>query len=77
MGKKLVKSISEMNTSVKSIVVVLGVSGAPYCNQSMMGSHHNFMHNQPGSEHMGSGDGETTNSVTINPSVDFNMIRPD
>ncbi|XP_016097270.1 zinc finger protein GLI1-like isoform X1 [Sinocyclocheilus grahami] len=28
------------------------VSGAPYCNQSMMGSHHN----QPGSEHMASGD---------------------
>ncbi|XP_016431338.1 zinc finger protein GLI1-like [Sinocyclocheilus rhinocerous] len=32
------------------------VSGAPYCNQSMMGSHHNLTHNQPGSEHMASGD---------------------
>uniref|UniRef100_A0A9J8B768 GLI family zinc finger 1 n=2 Tax=Cyprinus carpio carpio TaxID=630221 RepID=A0A9J8B768_CYPCA len=33
-----------------------GVGGAPYCNQSMMTSHHNLAHNQPGSEHMGSGD---------------------
>ncbi|XP_016402074.1 zinc finger protein GLI1 [Sinocyclocheilus rhinocerous] len=32
------------------------VSGAPYCNQSMMATHHNLTHNQPGSEHMASGD---------------------
>ncbi|XP_067314811.1 zinc finger protein GLI1 [Pseudorasbora parva] len=30
--------------------------GVPYCNQSMMSSHHNLTHHQPGSEHMGPGD---------------------
>ncbi|XP_051996198.1 zinc finger protein GLI1-like [Xyrauchen texanus] len=33
-----------------------GGSGAPYCNQSMMTSHHNLSLNQTGLEHMGRGD---------------------
>lgn len=47
-------------------IVVLGVSGASYCNQSMMSSHHNLSHHhQPGSEHMGSGDGESDQPENI------------
>ncbi|NP_840081.2 zinc finger protein GLI1 [Danio rerio] len=33
-----------------------GMSGAPYCNQNMMTSHHNLPHNQHTSELMASGD---------------------